>query len=90
MRNPIRNADAQAVAEQQRRLCKNWLLFLMAKSAVKPATKEELRAAAIHRWGVSRAAFDFGWIDAIEETGNQHWYEPLRRSTRQSGSSKRR
>ncbi len=31
---------------------------------------------------VSKSAFDFAWISAIEKTGNRHWYEPLPRSRR--------
>ncbi len=28
---------------------------------------------------VSKSAFDFAWIKAIEDTGRYDWYEPLRR-----------
>ena len=73
------SARSQALhdkAEEQRKLCRDWLFFLMAKSREKPATKEALREEAIRRWGVSKSAFDFGWISAIEDAGCQHWYEP--------------
>jgi hypothetical protein len=71
-------------AEEQRRLCRDWLISLMSKSRQKPATKEALRNEAIRRWGVSKSAFDFGWISAIEHTGCQHWYEPSPRGEEQS------
>ena len=63
-------------AEEQRKLCRDWLIFLMTKSTDKPATKDALRAEAIARWRVSKSAFDSGWISAIETTGCHHWYEP--------------
>jgi hypothetical protein len=69
-------------ADKQRKLCRDWLVFLMAKSSEKPATKEALREEAVRRWGVSKGAFDFGWIWAIEDTGNSHWYEPSRKGRR--------
>jgi hypothetical protein len=34
------------------------------------------------RLNVSKNAFDFAWIDAIETTGRHDWYEPLRRRPR--------
>ncbi len=55
---------------------------MMAKSREKPATKEQLRNEAIRRWGVSKRAFDSGWIGAIEATGNYHWYDPLPKGAR--------
>ena len=39
---------------------------------------------AVERFAVSKSAFDFAWIWAIEETGNRHWYEPLPRSRRKT------
>jgi hypothetical protein len=45
-------------------------------------TKTELRVAAIRELHVSNSSFDFAWIDAIETTGRQDWYEPLRSRTR--------
>jgi hypothetical protein len=63
-------------AEEQRKLCRDWLISLMTKSRQKPATKEALQDEAIRRWGVSKKAFDAGWISAIESAGCQHWYEP--------------
>jgi hypothetical protein len=42
-------------------------------------TNRKLRVAAIRRLSVSKSSFDFAWIDAIETTGHQDWYEPLRR-----------
>ena len=45
-------------------------------------TKSELQEAAIRELKVSKNSFDFGWISAIEETGRDDWYEPLRRRFR--------
>jgi hypothetical protein len=73
-----KNAAIYQRAHEQRELCRDWLKFLMTQSSEKLATKEELREEAIRRWGVSKSAFDFGWIAAIEDTGNHHWYEPKR------------
>jgi hypothetical protein len=42
-------------------------------------TKAELRGTAMRELKVSKNSFEFAWIDAIEETGRQDWYEPLRR-----------
>ncbi len=64
-------------AEQRRKLCEEWLVFLMAKSREKIATKQELRNEAMKRWGLSKKAFDAGWIRAIEATGNYDWYDPM-------------
>jgi hypothetical protein len=32
-------------------------------------TKDELRSAAMRELNVSKSAFDFGWMAAIEDTG---------------------
>jgi hypothetical protein len=45
-------------------------------------TKDELRSAAMRQLNVSKHAFDFGWMAAIEDTGRHDWYEPLRRRFR--------
>jgi hypothetical protein len=46
-------------------------------------TKEELlRRAAMDELQVSKNAFDFGWMAAIEDSGRQDWYEPLRKRLR--------
>jgi hypothetical protein len=45
-------------------------------------TKAELRDAARRELKVSKNAFDFAWIQVIEETGRYDWYEPLRRRLR--------
>jgi hypothetical protein len=66
-------------ADTQRKRCLDWLLYIMASSSVKTRTKADLRSEAIERFKVSKNAFDFAWIDAIEKTGNHHWYEPLAR-----------
>jgi hypothetical protein len=56
----------------------------MAASSEKTRTKADLRDEAIERFAVSKSAFDFAGIWAIEETGNRHWYEPLPRSRRKT------
>ena len=45
-------------------------------------TKAELRDAAVRELNVSKNSFDYGWIDAIEETGRHDWYQPLPRRSR--------
>jgi molybdopterin-biosynthesis enzyme MoeA-like protein len=57
----------------------------MTVSSVRTRTKDDLRAEAIERFKVSKNAFDFAWISAIERTGNRHWYEPLPRSRKKTG-----
>ena len=51
-----------AEAHQKRRLCADWLKTLMIPGVPKPATKAELYAWARDNLGVSRSAFDAGWI----------------------------
>ena len=72
------------LAERQRRLCRDWLLYIMAASSEKTRTKADLRDETIERFGVSKSTFDFAWIWAIEETGNRHCYDPLPRSRRKA------
>jgi hypothetical protein len=50
-----------------------------ANNQPKFLTKDELRSAAMRELNVSKSAFDFGWMAAIEDTGRHDWYEPLRR-----------
>lgn len=69
-------------AADERRRCRDWLMPFMEGGKPKFATKEELRAAAMRDLAVSKSSFDFAWIAAIEETGRQDWYEPLRRPLR--------
>jgi hypothetical protein len=46
----------------------------------KAFTKDEYRQMATADLGAfSKAAFDYGWIAAIEDSGRQDWYEPLSR-----------
>ena len=51
----------------------------MQNNQPKFLTKDELRSAAMRELNVSKSAFDFGWMAAIEDTGRHDWYEPLRR-----------
>jgi len=78
---PVRLTNQQQYekADRERRITKEWLLELMKQSPIKPATKGELRQLAIEKFGVSQNAFDGGWIMAIEESGNRHWYDSLPR-----------
>jgi hypothetical protein len=64
-----RNLELWEKAAAQRKRCRDWL-------------KTELCDAAMPELGVSKSAFDFGWIEAIEQTGRHDWYEPLRRRPR--------
>jgi hypothetical protein len=79
-----RQKSAYDAAEAQRRLCRDWLLYIMSSSSERTRTKANLRDEAIERFKVSKSAFDCAWIWAIEETGNRHWYEPLPRSRRKA------
>jgi hypothetical protein len=62
--------------------CRDWLLPFMQNNQPKFLTKDELRSAAMRELKVSKNAFDFGWMAAIEDTGRHDWYEPLRRRFR--------
>ena len=69
-------------ADQERRRCRDWLLPFMQNNQPKFLTKDELRSAAMRELNVSKLSFDIGWIMAIEDTGRQDWYEPLRHRSR--------
>ena len=58
----------------------------MPRLAVKfhAGRKPELREAAMRDLKVSKNSFDFGWIEAIEQSGRHDWYEPLRRRYRKN------
>lgn len=75
-------------AECERMEVRDWLLQLMAKSPIKPATKPELCAIAQAMFGVSKNSFNAGWDLAILRSGNDHWWEPLTRSARSSKTSR--
>jgi hypothetical protein len=85
MTNPARLAMmAKASAERER--IRDWLLPHMAKGKPKAFTKEQYRQLAVMELGeFSKAAFDFAWIWAIEQSSRQDWYDPLpmRKETRQ-------
>jgi hypothetical protein len=70
----------KAAAEQRR--SREWLLPFMQANQPKFLTKAELRDAAMRELNVSKNSFDWAWIDAIETTGRQDWYEPLRKRLR--------
>ena len=61
---------------------RDWLVPFMHDNQPKFLTKDELRSAAMRELNVSKSAFDFGWMAAIEDTGRHDWYEPLRRRLR--------
>jgi hypothetical protein len=82
-----RQQAAFELADAQRKLCLDWLLYIMASSSVRTQTKSDLRAEAIDRFKVSKSAFNVAWIWAIEKTGNHHWYNPLPKNTRTSAKT---
>ena len=61
---------------------RDWLVPFMQNNQPKFLTKGELRSAAMRELNVSKSAFDFGWMAAIEDTGRLDSYEPLRRRLR--------
>jgi hypothetical protein len=71
-------------ADEERRRCRDWLLNFMQENHPKFLTKAELREAAMRDLKVSKNSFDFGWIEAIEQSGRHDWYEPLRRRYRKN------
>jgi hypothetical protein len=76
---------SQQLSEQfteQWQRCRDWLVPFMQNNPPKFLTKDELRSAAMRELKVSKNAFDFAWMAAIEDTGRQDWYEPLRRRLR--------
>jgi hypothetical protein len=76
---------SQQLSEQfteQWQRCRDWLVPFMQNNQPKFLTKDELRSAAMRELKVSKNAFDFAWMAAIEDTSRQDWYEPLRRRLR--------
>ncbi len=69
-------------AEDERRRCQQWLMNFMRDGQPKMLTKVELREVAMRELKISKSSFDAAWIGAIEESGRQDWYQPLRRSQR--------
>jgi hypothetical protein len=81
----MKKSRSQELSErftEQWRRSRNWLVPFMQNNQPKFLTKEELRNAAMRQLNVSKNAFDFGWMVAIEDTGRHDWYEPLRKRTR--------
>lgn len=73
----------RAIADRKR--VTDWLLPHVERGE-KAFTKEQYRQLAISDLGpVSKAAFDFAWISAIEQTGHHDWYKPntRRKETKQ-------
>jgi hypothetical protein len=77
-----RSRELSAKAAEERSRCRDWLLNFMRDNQQKFLTKAELRDAAKRELKVSKNSFDFGWIEAIEQSGRHDWYEPLRRRYR--------
>lgn len=73
-------------AEDERQRCERWLLRLIRDGQPKTMTKSELREMAIQELKISKSSFNHAWIAAIEETGRDDWYEPLRGRRRQGYS----
>ncbi len=71
--------EVQEKAAAERRRCRQWLLRFIRAGEPKFLTKAELRSAAMLELDISKNSFDFAWVDAIELTGRNDWYEPLRR-----------
>ena len=71
-------------SRQELRRCRDWLLNFMQDNQPKFLTKPELREAAMRDLKVSKNSFDFGLIEAIEQSGRHDWYEPLRRRYRKN------
>jgi hypothetical protein len=77
-----RNQERSEQFTGQWHRCRDWLLPFMQNNQPKFLTKDELRSAAMRELNVSKNAFDFGWMAAIEDSGRHDWYEPLRRRLR--------
>src|ERR1700719_2719567 len=58
--SPHRQALYEA-ADAQRKLCRDWLLYIMSASSERTRTKDDLRAEATERFRVSKSAFDVAW-----------------------------
>jgi hypothetical protein len=79
-----RSQELSQKADEERRRRRDWLLNLMRDNQPKFLTKAELCEAAMRELKVSKNSFDFGWIEAIEQSGRQDWCEPLRRRYRKN------
>ena len=77
-----RSQQLSEKAAEERRRCRDWLLPFMQNNQPKFLTKDELRSVAMRELDVSKLSFDLGWIMAIEDSGRNDWYEPLRRRLR--------
>jgi hypothetical protein len=65
---------SQQLSEQfteQWQRCRDWLVPFMQNNQPKFLTKDELRSAAMRELKVSKNAFDFAWMAAIEDAGRQ-------------------
>lgn len=68
-------------ALHDQKCCRDWLMPHMALGKPKAFTKKHYHQLALAELGpISRAAFDDGWIWAIEDSQRPDWYNPKRRS----------
>jgi hypothetical protein len=74
--------DKDPIFTEQWQRSRDWLMPFMQNNQPKFLTKYELRSAAMRELNVSKSAFDFGWMAAIEDISRHDWYEPLRRRLR--------
>lgn len=72
---------SEKFTEQWQRSC-DWLVQFMQRGQPRLLTKSEFRSVAMRELNVSKNAFDFEWVAAIEETGRHEWYEPVCRRPR--------
>ena len=73
---------SQELSEQfteQWQRCRDWLLPFMQNNQPKFLTKDELRSTAMRELKMSKSAFDFGRMAAIDDSSRHDWYEPLRK-----------
>jgi hypothetical protein len=77
-----KSQDLSEKFTEQWQRCRDWVLPYMQNNQSKFLTKDQLRSAAMRELKVSKNAFDFGWMTAIEDSGRHDWYEPLRRRLR--------
>jgi hypothetical protein len=77
-----RNQELSEQFAEQWQRSRDWLVPFMQDNQPKFLTQYELRSAEIRELNVSKNAFDFGWMAAIDDTGRHDWYEPLRKRAR--------
>lgn len=84
MTHPSRQAMMDKAIADRKRIT-DWLLPHVARGE-KAFTKDQYRQLATNDLGpISKAAFDFAWVSAIEQTGRHDWYlpRPRKKDTKQ-------